>query len=337
MGDITMKRVTKPAGQFNIVLENVAVPEPGPHEIRVRSVRSLISRGSELWHRYIKHEAVDPNIMGYSVGGTVDAVGSEVTRFVPGDRVAISAPHAEYVIGNTHSHEYAEGTGPQVVALPDDVSFDQATFWPLTTSAVQWVELDDISPDHTVVILGQGLVGSLMLQVARANGDGRLIAVDVLPMRCNLASALGANIVVNASTEDPLSRVLEITDGVGADVVVYAVGGRDGLDAFAQAQQMVARGGLIHVVGKYEDAPLPLSSSHIQQKRLIGGTLPDSDRQQASERALGLLADGHIATDRMITHRFAYLEAAAAFRFLHDCPAEAFGVLLTWEADTPDI
>ena len=335
MGDITMKRVTKPSGQFNIVLEDVAVPEPGPHEIRVRSVRSLISRGSELWHRYIKHEAVDPNIMGYSVGGIVDAVGAEVTGFIPGDRVAISAPHAEYVIGNTNSHEYAEGTGPKVVALPDNISFDQATFWPLTTSAVQWVELNDISPDHTVVILGQGLVGSLMLQVARADGDGRLIAVDALPMRCNLASALGADIVVNASTEDPLSRVLEITDGVGADVVVYAVGGRAGLDAFAQAQQMVARGGLIHVVGKYEDAPLPLNS-HIQQIRLIVGTLPDSDRQQASDRALGLLADGHIATDRMITHRFDHLEAAAAFRFLHDCPAEAFGVLLTWDADTPD-
>ena len=329
-----MKRVTKPAGQFNIVVEDVAVPEPGPHEIRVRSVRSLISRGSELWHRYIKHEAVDPNIMGYSVGGIVDAVGSEVTVFIPGDRVAISAPHAEYVIGNTNSHEYAEGTGPKVVALPDNISFDQATFWPLTTSAVQWVELNDISPDHTVVILGQGLVGSLMLQVARANGDGRLIAVDALPMRCNLASALGADIVVNASTEDPLSRVLEITDGVGADVVVYAVGGRAGLDAFAQAQQMVARGGLIHVVGKYEDAPLPLNS-HIQKIRLIVGKLHDSERQQASDRALGLLADGHIATDRMITHRVDHLEAAAAFRFLHDCPAEAFGVLLTWDADTP--
>ena len=194
-----MKRVTKPAGQFNIVVEDVAVPEPGPHEIRVRSVRSLISRGSELWHRYIKHEAVDPNIMGYSVGGIVDAVGSEVTGFIPGDRVAISAPHAEYVIGNTNSYEYAAGTGPQVVALPDNISFDQATFWPLTTSAVQWVELNDISPDHTVVILGQGLVGSLMLQVAKANGDGRLIAVDALPMRCDLASELGADVVVNLS------------------------------------------------------------------------------------------------------------------------------------------
>ena len=337
MGDITMKRVTKPAGQFNIVVEDVAVPEPGPHEIRVRSVRSLISRGSELWHRYIKHEAVDPNIMGYSVGGIVDAVGSEGTGFIPGDRVAISAPHAEYVIGSTHSREYAEGAEPQVVALPDNVSFDQATFWPLTTSAIQWVGVDDIQPDHTVVIVGQGLVGSLMLQVAKANGDGRLIAVHALPMRCDLASELGADVVVNTSTEDPLSRILEITDGRGADVVVYAVGGRAGLDAFAQAQQMVTRGGLLHVVGLYEDAPLPLSSRLIQRKRLIGGILPDSDRYKASERALRLLADGQIATDRMITHRFDHLEAADAFRFLHDCPAEAFGVLLVWDTDTPDV
>ena len=327
-----MKRVAKPAGMFNIVLEDAPIPEVGPHDVRVCSARSLISRGSELWHRYIKEEAIDPRIMGYSVGGIVDAVGSEVTGFIPGDRVAISAPHAEYVVGDAHTHEFAEGNGPRVVALPDNVSFDQATFWPLTTSAVQWVGVDDIQPEHTVVIVGQGLVGSLMLQVAKANGDGRLIAIDALPMRCDLASELGADIVVNASTEDPLVRVLELTNGFGADVVVYAVGGRAGLDAFAQAPQMVARGGLLHVVGLYEDAPLPLSSRLIQRKRLIGGILPDSDRYKASERALRLLADGQIATDRMITHRFAYLEAAAAFRFLHDCPAEAFGVLLVWDA-----
>ena len=336
-----MKRVAKPEGRFNIVLEDAPIPEVGPHDVRVRSVRSLISRGSELWRRYIKQEAIDPNIMGYSLSGIVDTVGSEVIGFVPGNRVAIAAPHAEYVVGNARTHGFKDAfgvdvDGPEVVALPDNVSFDQATFWPLITSAVQWVGVDDIQPDHTVVIVGQGLVGSLMLQVAKANGDGRLIAVDVLPMRCDLASDLGANIVLNASTEDPLARVLELTKGVGADVVVYAVGGRAGLDAFAQAPQMVARGGLLHVVGLYEDAPLPLSSSHIQRKRLIGGTLPDSDRHKASERALGLLTDGKIATDRMITHRFVHLEAAAAFRFLHDCPAEAFGVLLVWDTDAPD-
>ena len=71
-----MKRVAKPAGKFNVVVEDAPTPAVGPHEVRVRNVRSLISRGSELWRRYIREEAVDPQIMGYSVGGVVDAVGT---------------------------------------------------------------------------------------------------------------------------------------------------------------------------------------------------------------------------------------------------------------------
>jgi len=82
-----MKRVAKPEGKFNVVLEDAPVPAVGPHDVRVRNVRSLISRGSELWRRYIRPEAVDPQIMGYSVAGVVDAVGTEVEGFAPGDRV----------------------------------------------------------------------------------------------------------------------------------------------------------------------------------------------------------------------------------------------------------
>ena len=78
-----MKRVAKPEGKFNVVLEDAPVPAVGPHDVRVRNVRSLISRGSELWRRYIRPEAVDPQIMGYSVAGVVDAVGVEVEGFTP--------------------------------------------------------------------------------------------------------------------------------------------------------------------------------------------------------------------------------------------------------------
>ena len=324
-----MKRVAKPAGKFNVVVEDAPTPAVGPHEVRVRNVRSLISRGSELWRRYIRPEAVDPQIMGYSVGGVVDAVGTQVEGFAPDDRVGVSGPHAQFVVQDSRIGSRADG--PVIVQLPDALDFEQATFWPLTTSAVLWLENDDIQPDDTVVIVGQGLVGSLMLQVARANGRGRLVAVDALPMRCAQAAELEADEVINAADEDPVARVLELTDGNGADVVIYAVGGRAGLRAFDQAQRMTARGGLLQVVGLYEDDPLPLSSSEIQRKRLIGGALPDSDRVAASARALDLLTGGRIATERMVTHRFAYQQAPQAFRFLHDHPETAFGVLLTWD------
>ena len=207
-----MKRVAKPAGKFNVVVEDAPTPAVGPHEVRVRNVRSLISRGSELWRRYIREEAVDPQIMGYSVGGVVDAVGTEVEGFAPGDRVGVSGPHAQFVVQDSRIGSRADG--PVIVQLPDALDFEQATFWPLTTSAVLWLENDDIQPDDTVVIVGQGLVGSLMLQVARANGQGRLVAVDALTqMRCAQAAELEADEVINAADEDPVARVLELTDG----------------------------------------------------------------------------------------------------------------------------
>ena len=323
-----MKRVAKPEGKFNVVLEDAPVPAVGPHDVRVRNVRSLISRGSELWRRYIRPEAVDPQIMGYSVAGVVDAVGAEVEGFAPGDRVGVSGPHAQFVVQDSRVASPSEG--PKIVRIPDGLDFEQATFWPLTASSVMWIANDDIQPDDTVVIVGQGLVGSLLLQVARANGRGRLVAVDALPNRCALAAEVEADEVINASDVDPVARVLELTDGRGADVVIYAVGGRAGLRAFDQAQRMTATGGLLQVVGLYEDDPLPLSSSAIQRKRLIGGALPDSDRVAASARSLELLAEGRIATDRMVTHRFPYQQAPEAFHFLHDHPEAALGVLITW-------
>ncbi|MDE2903583.1 MAG: zinc-binding dehydrogenase [Chloroflexota bacterium] len=324
-----MKRVAKPEGKFNVVLEDAPMPAVGPHDVRVRNVRSLISRGSELWRRYIRPEAVDPQIMGYSVAGVVDAVGAEVMGFAPGDRVGVSGPHAQFVVQDSRVASLSEG--PKIVRIPDALDFEQATFWPLTTSAVMWIDNDDIQPDDTVVIVGQGLVGSLLLQVARANGQGRLVAVDALPNRCALAAEVEADEVINASDEDPVAQVLELTDGRGADVVIYAVGGRAGLRAFDQAQRMTGTGGLLQVVGLYEDDPLPLSSSYIQRKRLIGGALPDSNRVAASARSLDLLTQGRIATDRMVTHRFPYRQAPEAFHFLHDHPEAALGVLISWD------
>ena len=81
-----MLRVAKPEGFGNIVLEEVPMPPVRPQEVRVRSKVSLISRGSEILRRYMSEEAINPAIMGYSLAGVVDAVGSEVAhRFQPGE------------------------------------------------------------------------------------------------------------------------------------------------------------------------------------------------------------------------------------------------------------
>ena len=326
-----MERVAKPAGRFNVVIEEAPVPQPRADEVRVRAVRSLISRGSEIGARYTREHAIDPDRMGYSLAGVIDEVGSDIEHLRVGDRVVAVAPHAQYVVRPAGPR--GPGEQARVVPMPDDLGFEAATYFPLTGGAVAWTEIERIQPFDTVVILGQGLVGSLMLQVGKANGRGRFIAVDALPERCALAAELGADHVIDAAAEDPVPAVQRLTNGAGADIVVYAVGGPAGPRAFDQGLDMLAVGGLLHLIGLYEDQPLPLSSGKIQRRRLLGGYYRQIVNPGCARRAMELLASGVIRTDRMTSHRFPYRDAAAAFDLLYNRPGEAMGVLLDWEAE----
>ena len=326
-----MKRVAKPAGRFNVVIEEAPIPHPGPDEVRVRAIRSLISRGSEIGARYTREHAIDPERMGYSLAGIVDEVGPDVQHLREGDRVVAVAPHAQYVVRPAGPR--GPGEQARVVPMPDDLGFEAATYFPLSGGAVAWTEIERIQPFDTVVILGQGLVGSLMLQVGKANGKGRFIAVDALPERCALAAGLGADHVIDAAAEDPVRAVQRLTNGAGADIVVYAVGGPAGPKAFDQGLDMLAVGGLLHLIGLYEDQPLPLSSGKIQRRRLLGGYYRQIVDPGCARRAMELLASGAIGADRMTSHRFPYRNAADAFDLLYNRPGEAMGVLLDWEAE----
>ena len=117
------------------------------------SLLVLISRGSEIGGRYTSERALDHRVTGYSAAGIIEAVGTEVTEFAPGDRVMISAPHAEYVAVDVEPES-------SVRHMPDELSFEDATFWPLTTSAVMWSWASSIKPGDTLVIIGRGLIGS---------------------------------------------------------------------------------------------------------------------------------------------------------------------------------
>ena len=321
-----MKRVIKPKGARRIEVEDAPVPEIKQTEVLIRAERTLISRGSEIWRRYVRQEAIDPQIMGYSFAGTIVQVGAQVEDFTLGERVAALAPHAQYVaVEAVHPKNR-----PSVVVLPNAVSPEAATFWPLMTSSVLWMQETGAGPNDAMAILGQGLVGSCCLQVAKQMLGARMIAVDALPLRCDLAQRLGADAVVNAHRVDPVAAVKDLTQGRGADVVVEAVGGRAGAKAFVQAQDMVRRGGLLQVLGLYEDEPLPLDSSKIQGRRLVGGYLHPEMRPKASDAAIQLLMEGKIGTAEMITHRFACDDAAEAFDLLYTRLDETMAVVLVW-------
>jgi threonine dehydrogenase-like Zn-dependent dehydrogenase len=323
-----MWRVIKPEGFGNIMVEKAEVPVPGPNEILVKNVRTLISRGSEIGGRYRKSEGVDPGIVGYSAAGVVVKGGPGVDPAWIGKRVTVSAPHAEYVIGKLD----AKFGSFKVTEIPDNVSFDHATFHPLTAAGVIWAQISGIKPGENVVVMGQGLVGTQCMQAAKAYKPGKLIAVDALPSRVERAQLLGADVAVNAATEDPVSKVKELTDG-GADLVMECVGGPAGVKSFPQAVAMTRKMGRIHLISLYHEQPLPLDSGAIQGKMLIGGYFIDLDTawRDAAEDTMARMSAGEFLIDPLISHRFPFSEAKTAFDLLHDRLNEALGVIFVWD------
>lgn len=215
----SVTQVAKPEGIGNVVLEEVPIPECGPRDVLVKNKVSLISRGSEILRRYMHEEAIGPAIMGYSVGGVVEAVGeAAAARFQLGDRVVTTTPHAEYVIQDIDRMD-----GSRIWPIPNGISFEQAAFLPLTSEALSWSLMPGIQPEDTVVILGQRLIGNLVLQAVRLQMLQQLITVDVIERRCQLSQTFGADHVINAKQDDPVTIVRELTDGRGANVVIDCV------------------------------------------------------------------------------------------------------------------
>lgn len=321
-----MLRVAKPEGFGNVILEEVPMPVCGPRDVLVKNHVSLISRGSEILRRYMHVEAVDPAIMGYSVAGVVEAVGEEAgARFQPGQRVAAIAPHAQYVIQDIDAME-----GTRVWPIPEDIPFERAAFLPLATGGVMWAQAPGIRPGDTVVILGQGLVGNLVMQAVRQHLLARLITVDAIEARCQLSEELGADAAICTKSEDAVATVHEMTAGVGADVVIDCVGGKPGLASFVQAQDMVRDGGTLHLIGLYHGASLPLDASKIQRKKLIGGYYGTESRAIMLPRTIELIQRERIRIEPLISHRYPFTDVKEAYDLLYERLGEAMGVLLTW-------
>ena len=322
-----MWRAAKGEGVGNVFLEQVPVPEPGPHEVLSRTRVSLISRGSELWRRYVMEGAVSPEMMGYSTTGVVEQVGTGVTGFVPGDHVVVIAPHAEYSLRAAAE----DNPDPRVIHLHPDLSFEEGPFYLLAASGAAWAHALGITGEDRVAVLGQGLVGNLVMQFAKRYRPAQLIAVDTLELRCRLAREVGAPEVVHAGEEDPVAAVKRLTDGAGASIVVDCVGGPAGIRSFEQAQQMVSTGGLIQVNAKYHKQPLPLHVDRFQGKRVLVSYPPSTDRGALGRIAMAALAAGEVRVQPLITHRFEGKDLKAGYDFLYHHPEQAMGVLFLWQ------
>ncbi len=234
-----------------IKLEDVSIPKIGSEEILVK-VEVALTCGTDVKMYRRGHPKVTPPItLGHEFSGIVTESGKMVNqKFKPGERVSVanSAPcnscffcksrkpnlceHlSETLIGFSVNGAYAEYirvpasiVKQNTYVISSNVSFEEAALLEPLACAINGIDAANVNLGDTVLIIGSGPIGLMHLQLAKLKGASKLIVSDTQAERLKIASNMGADFVINASLEDQVGRVKELTGGLGADVVIEAVG-----------------------------------------------------------------------------------------------------------------
>ena len=268
MGMDKMLAARMQGGTRELVLEEVAVPEPGPSEVRVR-VRACGICLSDI--HLLDGSLGTPNqtvTLGHEAAGEVDLAGERVQGWQPGERVVIGAGRTCGLCrdcqrgrpegcagGQILGVNYDGGWAPYVVVpaaalapAPADVPFEQAAILAdaVSTPYAGLIERAELRPAEAVGLWGIGGLGVHAVQIARMLGAAPVIAVDPLASARERALSVGADLAIDPTTEDVRARVLEATDGRGLDVACDVVG----LNAvMKEAATCLGRAGRVVMIG----------------------------------------------------------------------------------------
>ncbi len=299
---------------------NADPPTPQPGEVIIETARSAIC-GSEM-HTY-RGKGMTGGNTGHEAVGTVLELGKGVDSIAPGQRVGVSAvvgcgDCAECDRGQftwcksarSRSRMHAEQFAIHARAcspLPDDLPWDEATLLTGDGMGVPWhtAKKIDRADINTIVVMGLGPIG-LGNVLMQAHLGRRVIGVDIIDYRVRFAKQLGADVSIKAD-ETLIERIMDFTDGVGADVVIDCAGQRASV---ANSFASVRRGGIVVFNG--ESMEELLAPSRDFNRREIWAVGCWYYFMSEVPEMFALWRDGLDAA-RMITHQFPLAEAPAAF------------------------
>jgi len=202
----------------------------------------------------------------------------------------------------------------QLRAIPDNVSFEEASFSEPLACVIQAHGYTEINLGDDVVIVGAGPIGLLHLQIARNRG-ARVIVSDPIAARLEKARELGAHDTIDASATDAVARVKELTEGRGANAVIVAVGGAQPIQ---QGLEMAAINGWVNAfAGTYPPAEMPVDPNliHYRQIRFTGS---HDFTPHHFTTALKLIQYGIVRVAPLISHRFSLDQVREAFETTAD-------------------
>lgn len=322
-----------------LVVEDVELEAPGPGEVRVEVAACAICH-SDLTFIDGGWGGDLPAIYGHEAAGTITEIGPEVTGLAPGDRVVVSLIRscgscfycrrgeptfctgtferdrrsplrdqngAEVGYG-LHTAAFAEQVvvhNSQVAPIPDDLALDSASLLAcgVITGVGAVLNTAKVEPGSSVVVIGIGGVGVNALQGARLAGAERIIAVDVLDEKLDLARRFGATDTVHSGQVDLAEEVFDLTEKRGADYVVVSIGAAAVME---QAVSLCRRGGTAVLVGiPRSGVTLTLDAVAVPDGglRILGSKMGAARLRDDVAKMVDCYRDGSLLLDELISSR----------------------------------
>lgn len=314
-------------GKGRVVVEDVPVPAIGAGEVLIR-VASCGICGTDI--KKIEYGFVaPPQIFGHEVAGTVVAVGSGVTKWKTSDRVMsfhhipcgacfycerrlFSQCPGYKKVGLTAGFDPNGGGFAQYVrampwmaergmlAIPDDVSFDEASFIEPVNTCIKAVEKARVGTGETVLVMGLGPIGLLLMMLSKLAG-ATVIGSDPMPARRAKSLSLGADVALDPREGHLAEEIRARTEGRGADVVLVAV---PIPSALTDALALTRPGGRVLLFAQNDPQmkiEFPAAAIGVQEKEILGSYSAAVDRQEESAR---LIFSRQLPVAELISHHF---------------------------------
>lgn len=346
-----MMRAAVYCGAGRVAVESVPVPEIGTGEVLVR-VGACGICGTDI--KKIQHGFVKPpQILGHEIAGTIVAVGPGVSGWRPGDRVScfhhipcgecfycrrqLFSQCATYKkVGVTAGFEPNGGGFAEyvrvmpwivergMVAIPPAVSLEEATWVEPVNTCLKAVEKARVAAGETVVVIGQGPVGMLLMMLTRLRGAD-VVTTEPMPERRARSLALGATASLDPASDMP-AALRARTDGRGADCALVAV---PSPALVPEALAMVRPGGRV-LLFAHNDPQMriefPAAAVGVEEKEILGSYSAAIDRQEESAR---LVFERRLPVASLVTHRFPLEEFEPALALAARPAGDSLKVVIT--------
>ncbi|MHB0999306.1 MAG: zinc-dependent alcohol dehydrogenase family protein [Armatimonadota bacterium] len=327
-------------GPNKISVEDIPVPQVGENDVLVK-VHACGICGTDVHIMHGTHIVKFPVIPGHEFSGEIVETGKNVTGLKIGDRVtvdpnivdntcyfcrrgAINLCENLSAIGVNYNGgfaEYCKVPAVQAYKIPDTLSLDEAVMAEPLACCLHGIRRANILPGDSVVILGAGSIGLLLIQLARISGASPIIVSEPDEQNRRMAAKLGADIQLNPFEQDVLSEVMALT-GVGADVVIESAGK---VETAQLAIKIARRGGKVLQFGVVSpDKLAQISPYDVYYKELtVSGSFVNPFTHS---RAVKLLETRQVEVMPLVTHRFPLDDAAKAMELAQG--KEAIKILL---------